>query len=99
MSFTLLCDLMQNGREIIIRILHDVPRFWLFFIEQLFFIFNQMLSIGLCGRLCIHVFDTCTILVHVVDKPLAMYVNHRFNTGLHQSIRGDFKLWPCLDMN
>ena len=32
------------------------------------------------------------IIVHVVDKPLAMYVNHRFNTGLHQSIGGDFKL-------
>ena len=30
--------------------LHDIPRFFIFFIEQLFFIFNQMLSIRVLGR-------------------------------------------------
>ena len=32
------------------RLLHDIPRFIILFLEQLFFIFNQMLSIGLFGR-------------------------------------------------
>ena len=32
------------------RLLHDIPRFFMFFIEQLFLIFNQMLSIRAFGR-------------------------------------------------
>ena len=32
------------------RLLHDIPRFFIFFIEQLFLIFNQMLSIPAFGR-------------------------------------------------
>ena len=38
------------------RLLHDIPRIFIFFIEQLCFIFNQLLSIGSIGRraICIY---------------------------------------------
>ena len=35
-------------------LLHDIPQFLVFFLKQLFFIFNQMLSIGSFGRRVIY---------------------------------------------
>ena len=32
------------------RLLHDIPQFFILFLEELFLIFNQMLSIGSFGR-------------------------------------------------
>ena len=32
------------------RLLHDIPRFFILFLEELFLIFNQMLSVGSFGR-------------------------------------------------
>ena len=31
-------------------LLHDIPRFFILFLEELFLIFNQMLSIRVFGR-------------------------------------------------
>ena len=31
-------------------LLHDIPRIWILFLEELFLIFNQMLSIQAFGR-------------------------------------------------
>ena len=45
-------DLLRLLSELegISRLLHDILRFFISFIEQLFFIFNQMFSIGSFGR-------------------------------------------------
>ena len=37
------------------RLLHDIPRFLILFLEELFLIFNQMLSIGSFDRRVLHV--------------------------------------------
>ena len=37
------------------RLLHDIPRFLILFLEKLFLIFNQILSIGSFGRRDLHI--------------------------------------------
>ena len=43
------------------RLLHDIPRFLMCFIEQLFLIFNQMLSIQAFGRRVLGAQKNCLV--------------------------------------